>query len=297
MRRRSTRSARHLHGCPVSLFPLGQLVGRDRTECGRVSREPDRASGNASGPCSRKQLGASGPNNKARRRCGQFVQIRFDPRGPGERQRHQIHSALLRCSASCAVGVDCGSIARPRSAQGSRRPRCRRSSGPEVPAAQSIRPTGPTCPRMPDREDPDGRCTGRRLDARYRGRRSTGSRRRGTAGRVRTRCRTRSRRTPRPIRRRRSPSYRRPMSIHGRTVIRPSATSGRYCWARVTPAAKYDGSGAGAPYCSGLPPASTTISFSCRSISVAGRVSFASVPYRVKMRESDGTPAANFGRT
>ena len=36
---------------------------------------------------------------------------------------------------------------------------------------------------------------------------------------------------------------------HGRTVIRPSATSGRYCWLRVTPAAKSDGSGAGAPYC------------------------------------------------
>ena len=71
---------------------------------------------------------------------------------------------------------------------------------------------------------------------------------------------------------------------HGRTVIRPSATSGRYCWARVTPAANSDGSGAGAPYCSGLPPASTTISFSCRSTSAGGSVSFARVPYRVKIR-------------
>ena len=59
--------------------------------------------------------------------------------------------------------------------------------------------------------------------------------------------------------------------IHGRTVIRPSATSGRYCWARVTPAANSDGSGAGAPYCSGLPPASTTISLSCRSTSASGK--------------------------
>ena len=86
-------------------------------------------------------------------------------------------------------------------------------------------------------------------------------------------------------------------AIHGRTVIRPSATSGRYCWLRVTPAAKSDGSGAGAPYCSGLPPASTTISFSCRSISAAGRCSFAMAPYRVNIRWSEGTPAANFGST
>src|SRR6185503_15126101 len=68
--------------------------------------------------------------------------------------------------------------------------------------------------------------------------------------------------------------------IHGRTVMRPSATSGRYCWLSVTPAAKREGSGAGAPYCSGLPPASTTISFNCRSISAAGSRSAAMAPSR-----------------
>src|SRR6201999_3510046 len=85
--------------------------------------------------------------------------------------------------------------------------------------------------------------------------------------------------------------------IQGHTVIRPSATSGRYCWLRVIPAANSDGSGAGAPYCSGLPPASTTISLSCRSITAPGSFSLARVPYRVKIRWSDGTPPANFGRT
>ena len=84
-------------------------------------------------------------------------------------------------------------------------------------------------------------------------------------------CRTRSRRTPRRARRRRSRSRPSTDVIHGRTVIRPSATSGRYSWLRVTPAANSDGSGAGAPYCSGLPPASTTISLSCRSISGGGQ--------------------------
>ena len=63
----------------------------------------------------------------------------------------------------------------------------------------------------------------------------------------------------------------------------------------MTPAANSDGSGAGAPYCSGLPAASTTISLSCRSTSAAGRVSLARAPYRVKIRWSEGTPAANFG--
>ena len=69
--------------------------------------------------------------------------------------------------------------------------------------------------------------------------------------------------------------------IHGRTEIRPSATSGKYCWLRVTPAANSDGSGVGAPYCSGLPAASSTACFSWRSTSSGGSISLAKVPYRV----------------